>query len=150
MDNLKPKNKIPALFTCKCPRCRQGDMFLTKNPYNFKKYMRMPETCPVCGDYFEKEVGFYYGSSYVSYGLTVTVSGITFVAWWLILGFSLQNNSLLYWLIANALVLIAVQPYMMRLARTIWLWIFVRYDKEWNVHPVEKPAALNDALKNAW
>src|SRR5690606_33219946 len=115
-----------------------------------KTNMQMYETCPVCGDYYDKEVGFYYGSSYVSYGLTVAVSVATFVAWWVILGFSLQNNSLLYWLIANAVVLIAIQPYTMRLARTLWLSLFVRFDKDWKLHPAQKPAELNDALKNAW
>ena len=57
-SNKETKPVFFKLFTCKCPRCRQGDMFLTKNPYG-KGFMKMHDRCPVCGDYFDKEVGFY-------------------------------------------------------------------------------------------
>ena len=34
----------------------------------------MNKECPVCGQPTEIEVGFYYGTSYVSYALTVALS----------------------------------------------------------------------------
>src|SRR5665213_1604631 len=85
------------LLKCKCPRCRLGDMFLTKKPYS-KGFMKMNETCGVCGQYFELEVGFYYGSGYVSYGITVGLSIVTFLAWWLLIGISYDDNRIFYWL----------------------------------------------------
>ncbi|RYF95611.1 MAG: hypothetical protein EOO02_23090, partial [Chitinophagaceae bacterium] len=65
---------ITKLLACKCPRCRRGDMFAVKNPWQLKTTMKMNESCAVCGQPFDIEVGFYYGSSYVSYALSVALS----------------------------------------------------------------------------
>lgn len=112
--------------------------------------MRMPDTCPECGQYFELEVGFYYGSSYVSYGLTVAFSVATFLAWVVLIGISSQDNRIFYWLATNGVLLLLLQPYFMRLSRAIWLWMFVRYDREWQSRPAPKPERLNESQKNAW
>jgi len=112
------------LFACKCPRCRKGDMFAVKNPWILKSTMKMNKECPVCGQPLDIEVGFYFGSSYVSYAFTVAVSVATFVAWWVLVGFSLYDNRVWYWLALNAFILVAFQPYFMRLARTGWLAFF--------------------------
>lgn len=144
------KPGILHLFACKCPRCRQGDMFKNKNPYVLKETMKMNETCPVCGQPFNIEVGFYYGSSYISYGLTVALSAATFVAWWLLIGFSLNDNRLFYWLGFNAVFLLAAQPYLMRVSRTGWLALFVRYDRYWKTNPVIAPERTNREQEGNW
>ncbi len=112
--------------------------------------MQMNETCNVCGQEFDIEVGFYYGSSYISYALTVALSAFTFAAWWFTIGFSLYDNRVFYWLGLNAFFLLMLQPVLMRLARTLWLALFVRYDRNWKQHPARKPERQNEALKNAW
>ncbi len=141
---------IISLFKCKCPRCREGDMFLEKNPYNLKSFMKMPEKCQVCKQPLELEVGFYYGSAYVSYALTVALSAFTFVLWWLVIGFSLDDNRVFYWLITNAVILILIQPYLMRFARALWLSFFVSYNKNWRELEPVQPERTNEAQKNAW
>jgi len=138
------------VFKCKCPRCRRGDMFENKNPYALKTTMRMNKECPVCGQPFNLEVGFYYGSSYVSYAASIALSVATFVAWWVLIGFSLQDNRFFYWLIFNAVFLIAAQPYLMRLARTGWLMFFVRYDINWRTPPTQQLERLNEEQERNW
>lgn len=149
-NNAHRHTSVLQLAKCKCPRCRQGDMYVEKNAYKLRSFMKMNEQCPVCGQYFDIEVGFYYGSSYVSYGLTLACSAIIFVAWWLTIGFGLNDNRIFYWLAFNAVLLICLQPVFMRLARTLWLALFVRYDKDWRVHKATLPERLNKDLKNAW
>lgn len=90
--------------------------------------MKMPERCPVCGQLFEIEPGFWYGTGFVSYALAVAVSVATFIAWKVLIGFSLDDNRLFWWMGVNGLILVLVQPLLMRLSRTIWLNFFVRYD----------------------
>src|SRR5689334_22640471 len=97
------------LLKCKCPRCRTGDMFENKNPYILKETMKMNKVCSVCGQPLNVEVGFYFGSSYISYALTVAMSVATFIAWWVLIGFSLYDNRIFYWLTFNAVFLIAAQ-----------------------------------------
>lgn len=138
------------LFACKCPRCRRGDMFQDKNPWHLKNILKMNKECPVCGQPLDIEVGFYFGSSYVSYAFTVAFSVATFVAWWVLAGFSLYDNRIFYWLALNAFLLIALQPYFMRLARTGWLAFFVRYDKNWRTNPIQPLERTNKDQENNW
>jgi uncharacterized protein (DUF983 family) len=148
-ENHTENPSVLNLLKCKCPRCRLGDMFVNKKAYS-KGFMKMNETCEVCGQYFDLEVGFYYGSSYVSYGITVAISVATFIAWWVIIGISYDDNRIFYWLVFNALLILALQPPLMRLARTLWLAMFAKYDPDWRTHPAEIPERTNEEQKNAW
>lgn len=122
-----------TVFSNKCPRCREGNLFEVANAYTYGKILKMNETCPVCGQPTEIEVGFYYGTAYVSYAMTVAFSISTFVAWWVLLGFSLADGDMrvLYWGITNAVLMIALQPVFMRLSRSVWISWFVKYDPDW-------------------
>jgi uncharacterized protein (DUF983 family) len=128
---MKSEEKEPGylvgVLKLKCPCCRKGNMFLTKS-YS-KHLMKMRDNCEVCGQPMEIEVGFYYGTSYVSYILTVILSAISFVVWNLLIGFSYSDNRFLYWVITNAIILLALQPYLMRFSRTLWLSFFVKYKR---------------------
>ncbi|OQP42830.1 DUF983 domain-containing protein [Niastella yeongjuensis] len=151
--NIETADKKPSVFTvfkCKCPRCRRGDMFENKNPYALKTTMKMNKECPVCGQPFNIEVGFYYGSSYVSYAASIALSVATFVAWWVLIGFSLQDNRFFYWLTFNSVFLIVAQPYLMRLARTGWLMFFVRYDINWRTPPTQRLERINEEQEKNW
>jgi hypothetical protein len=144
------KPDVFNVFACKCPRCRRGDMFVNKNPYALRTTMRMNKECPVCGQPFNIEVGFYYGSSYVSYAASIALSVASFAAWWVLIGFSLQDNRFFYWLIFNSVFLIAAQPYLMRLARTGWLMFFVRYHNNWRTPPNQQLERLNEEQEKNW
>ena len=130
---------LPSLLRLKCSRCRLGNMFQETNAYNFKRFMKMHDQCTVCGQYMEIEIGFYYGTAYVSYALTVALSVATFVAWWVLIGFSLKDDRIFWWMGLNMVPLVASQPYLMRLSRAIWLSFFVRYNSNW---PTEIPEKL--------
>lgn len=125
---------IWSVLSNKCPRCRQGKLFTSSNPYNFKTTMRMPEHCPVCGQRYELQTGFYFGTGYVSYGLSVLLIGAIFIVWALTLGLSYTDNSIFWCLTISALSTLALQPVLQRLARSIWIAFFVKYDKHWQEH----------------
>ena len=131
MSEKKPGYFISTI-TCRCPNCREGKLF--KNPINIrlKKNMEMNENCPVCNQDTQLEVGFYYGTGYVSYALTVAISIVTFIAWYILIGMSVHDNRFFIWLGSNAVFLILLQPWLMRLSRSIWISWFVKYNPEWN------------------
>jgi len=116
-----------SVLNNKCPHCRQGNLFLQPNPYNLKHTMKMPDTCPVCGQKYELQTGFYFGTGFVSYALTVFFSGVTFLLWWFTAGMSVNDNRIFWWLGLNAALLIILQPPIQRLSRSIWISFFVRY-----------------------
>lgn len=131
-------NYFSTIFNHRCPHCRKGELFRVKNPYRLKTLFDMYDNCPVCGQRTEIEPGFYYGTSYVSYALTVAFSASTFVAWWVLIGLSTEDNRLFWWLGINGAAMLFLQPYIMRLSRAIWLSFFVKYDHNWesNAPPV--------------
>ena len=112
--------------------------------------MKMNESCPVCKQPSNLEVGFYYGSSYVSYALTVAISVVTFVAWWVLVGLSTEDNRVFYWLGVNAIVLLLLQPWLMRVARTGWLAFFVPYDENWRSTSPAPLERINKSQENNW
>ena len=132
----KGYNYWMAMLHQKCPRCREGDMFKDKHPYHLKTLFNMHKNCPVCGQQMEIEPGFYYGTAYVSYSLTVAFSASTFVAWWVLIGLSTRDNRIFWWIGINGISMLLLQPYFMRLSRTLWLSFFVKYNKDWQVENV--------------
>ncbi len=100
----------------------------------------MPHECPVCGQPTEIEVGFYYGTGYVSYALSVAFTVAYFVAWKVLIGisFDMDDNRIFYWLMSYIVIIVLMQPLLMRLSRSIWLSWFVPFEKDWKNHPLKK------------
>lgn len=98
----------------------------------------MHTNCPVCGQQFELEVGFWYGTSYVSYALSVALSVATFVAWYVLIGMSIRDNRFFWWMGINILLLVVLQPWLMRVSRAIWVTFFVKYDPDYATHQATK------------
>ncbi|MDB5201668.1 MAG: hypothetical protein JWQ27_1077 [Ferruginibacter sp.] len=124
-----------SIFTMRCPRCRRGPMFSDSNPYkklSLKHIFDMPEHCPVCAQKYDMEPGFWYGTGYVSYALAVALSVTTFVAWWVLIGVGTSDNRIFYWLITNTVILVLLQPWLMRLSRVIYIRFFVGYDENYD------------------
>lgn len=136
----KPKKPLYlwSVLTNRCPRCREGKLFQSSNPYDLANATKMHEHCPVCGQPTDLEVGFYYGTSYVSYAISVAFSGFFFALWWVVLGFSLYDDRIFWWLGVNAVLLVVFQPIFMRLSRTLWLSWFVKYNPGWKNEQVAK------------
>jgi uncharacterized protein (DUF983 family) len=141
---------LRSLFANKCPRCRRGNLFIYRSPFNLKHMMEMPENCPVCGQQYEIEVGFFYGTGFVSYALSVIVCVASFIAWKLFIGMSLHDNRLFWWIGINGILLLAIQPLLMRLSRAIWLYFFVYYDPHWMDRQPGASERTNQSLKDDW
>ncbi|MBW7840119.1 MAG: DUF983 domain-containing protein [Chitinophagaceae bacterium] len=141
-ENDKPTpNYLWSVLHVKCPRCRRGDMFKQPNPYKPlrpKAILDMYHDCPVCSQTFDLEPGFWYGTGYMSYAITVLFSAVTFFLWWLIIGFSLDDNRLIYWIVVNAILNLALQPYFMRVSRLLYLNLFVHYNPNFDTEETVK------------
>lgn len=127
---MKKSNFIIGIIENKCPRCRKGKLFKNDHPYVLKHVLDMHDRCPVCGQRTELEIGFWYGTGYVSYVLSVLFSMFTLALYWLIIGITWRDNSIFHWLIANTILLALSMPVLMRLSRTVYLNFYVGYDPE--------------------
>src|ERR1700753_3123859 len=115
------QSKFYSILNNKCPRCHEGSFFETNNPYDLKKFARMNSNCPVCHEDFKRETGFYFGSAYVSYALTV---GFGIALYLLLCTWSKMET--LPFLIMFTTLLIFLMPICYRYSRIIWIHLFVR------------------------
>jgi len=106
--------------------------------------MKMNDRFPVCGQPLDMEPGFYYGTNMVSYTLAILISVVTLILWWIVFGFNL------WWIAANAIILLCLQPPLMRLSRSIWIYFFVRYSSNWDKGDIVGPFNVNKEHMNNW
>jgi uncharacterized protein (DUF983 family) len=122
---LKKGSKLNSILTGTCPRCQEESMYVDQNPYNLKNIYKMHDNCSHCGLHYQIEPSFFYGAMYVSYGLTVGIGIAAFIISKVIIGLSLLQS-----FIAIIASLFALMPVTARLARNIYINIFVHFDKD--------------------
>jgi len=122
---LKKGTKINSILTGTCPRCQEERMYVDRNPYNLPQLFKMHEHCSHCGLQYQLEPSFFYGAMYVNYALTVAVGVTAFVVAKVFLGLGITQS-----FIAIILALAVLMPVNSRLARNIYINIFVGYDKD--------------------
>ena len=149
-DHDHKPSLIGSILGNKCSRCRRGDLYKYRNPYRLKHFMKMYDSCPVCGQQYEIEVGFFYGTGFVSYALSVALCVATFISWKVLIGMSLHDNRIFWWMGINGIILVLVQPLLMRFSRTIWLCFFVWYAPNWKEAGAKAPERTTLSLKNDW
>jgi uncharacterized protein (DUF983 family) len=116
-------NAFSAAVLMRCPRCRKGSMY-KNNPFSFSFANSMNMECAHCKQSFEPEPGFYYGAMYMSYGLQVVLFMSMFIPYTLI------GEMNIHWFVAMSFVAVLLaSPYFLKLSRTLYLMIFVHYDK---------------------
>ena len=143
-------NLILSVLQNKCTRCRRGKLYKYSNPYNLKNFMKMNERCPVCSQPLNMEPGFYYGTNLVSYTIAVLIVVITFILWWIFIGFSLNDTRFFIWMLSACVLLLVLQPPLMRLSRTIWLAFFVSYSPNWDKGDIVEPERVNKDQMHNW
>lgn len=122
----KMSSTLFSIIKMKCPRCHVGDIYVHKNAYKLSQAGKMHKHCPSCGLDYQPEPGFYFGAGYVSYALTVAVTITVFV---LLFPFVSWYNWEIYIGVIAGIILLTF-PLLFRYSRVIWLYFFVKYDKE--------------------
>jgi hypothetical protein len=121
-----------STFANKCPRCHAAKVFENNNPYSFKNGLTMFKHCASCGLKYEREVGYFYGSFYVSYALQTALVTL----------FYLLN---IYWLKMDSLTLVFIIiglavglfPITFRWSRIMWIAFFTKYEPDYKGHAWE-------------
>jgi len=114
---------LSAMWNYKCPRCRQGDLFV--KPFTFSKPLAMNHSCQHCNLLFEPEPGYYYGAMFLSY----IVFSLFMLPFALLLNFYFKlsvNMTMLVVILVSAIGFFRI----LRGARSLWIHIMVRYKAE--------------------
>ena len=123
---LKKESKIHSILTGSCPRCHQESMYQTKNPYILTDLYKMNEKCTHCGLKYKIEPSFFFGAMYVSYGLTIAIGVASFI-----LGSIFKKLNVNESLLTISVGILLFMPITARLARNIYINMFVNYNPNW-------------------
>lgn len=121
---LKKGSKLYSILTGTCPRCQNESMYEDNNLLHLSKIIKMKEKCSHCGLRYQIEPSFFYGAMYVSYGLNVAIGVAAFLISYLIV------PSVKIGFITIVATLILLFPLVMRLSRSIYINIFVAYNRD--------------------
>ena len=138
MPTDKKPNRFLSMARMKCPNCHKGNMYTHKSIFPLGKLLDMPENCPVCGQKYEIEVGFWYGTGYVSYAISVGLIFIIAVLYALTVGFSWRENSIFYFIGVMVSAILILQPWIMRYSRVLYLYVFVKYGEGQKIKSSER------------
>jgi len=121
---MKKGSKLYSIIKNKCPKCNEGDFFISGNSYDLKKFSKMNNRCPVCSESFEPEPGYYFGAMYVSYAINVAVM----VAVWIAAHLLFNGQLGIWWLVLISIVIgLILTPVTFRISRLVWINLFVKF-----------------------
>ena len=106
---MTPSSRLSAILRQRCPVCLRGAMF--RGPFT------MNTTCPVCGQPFEREQGFFQGAMYLSYGIGLVYLGALAV---LANAFLVPRIGIVAAAGAVVVVHLACVPAVFRYSRVLW------------------------------
>ena len=129
-----------SLLGQRCPRCHRGPLFL-HSAFSPSKFMEMPAKCPVCGQVYEPEPGFYWGAMYISFAFSTAIMLVTgFVVYHL-----LHDPAVWVYVTSVAVVTVLLAPLSLRYSRTLMLYLFggTGYDPRYAQAPHRAASGTN-------
>jgi len=120
---MNTPTRIVTALRLRCPRCHDGKLFSGQ--------LKMNATCSTCGLKLEPEPGFYLGSIYANYAMTVLTATAAFMILVFVYGFTKDQ---VIWYCAAFTVLFPL--WFFRYARSIWLSLmFLVSSSDFNAPP---------------
>lgn len=132
-------SRLYSILFNKCPRCHKGLFFTEKNPYKLSRFDKLHPCCSHCKEDFVREVGFYYGAMYVSYGLAVGFGiglFLLMVVW--------AELSVVPFLICYSVLILLLSPWIFRKSRLVWINLFVGFKPEAMASDKKEEATVPD------
>lgn len=112
-------SQLTDIFEEKCPKCGVGKVFAKKGNALLFQMPKMHENCSNCGHKFEREPGYFFGSMYVSYALTIAEMVGVFIIARFLFGLGYINI-----VITIAIVSVLLGAFNFRLSRMLWIYMF--------------------------
>ena len=125
MSSQKTPSIYHSIFTLKCPRCRKGNLFIKKGMIVYTQMLDMEERCSHCNLKYELEPGFWLGSLWTSYPIVVLIE-LPF----LITALLVDGTAMWLSFLGLVLAFFIAWPLMLRLGRSLWIHLNIRYDRD--------------------
>ena len=125
MRLLSKGSKLYSILFNKCPKCHIGRFWATNNPFRNMLFSTKNtcQKCENCSLSYELEPGFWYGSMYVSYAISVTVM----VIFWTLTNLFYPLINVLNEILIIVLAITLISPINYHISRLIWINFFIKY-----------------------
>jgi len=117
---------IYGLLTEKCPKCRRGNIFTQRSVFPLKTCLQVNEYCSECNHKIKVENNFGQGMNFV---FIVVVFILTAIVYASTAGLSFKDNSIFYYLGISVVLSLALQPWLMRFSRVLFLYLVTPFGK---------------------
>jgi endogenous inhibitor of DNA gyrase (YacG/DUF329 family) len=123
---------IASLTGKKCPNCRKGYVFKSKSIFPLGKMLAIHEHCPECGQKLVSEKNNGQG---INYALTIIMFILNFSWYYPIYDYMsrdsklhwYEDNSVEWYLFWSTIVVVLLQPWLMRLSRMVYLYLYIGF-----------------------
>tara|TARA_R110002111_G_scaffold144761_2_gene211017 strand:- start:225 stop:647 length:423 start_codon:yes stop_codon:yes gene_type:complete len=115
----KDNKKLNAMLHCKCPVCKEGDMFKT-SALNMSKFNELNKNCKECGFDFMPEPGFYQISMFFTYMVGVAI----FVVFGFLTYLAFNDPPLWVYYVTIFIPTILSTPWNLRYSKVVMLYYF--------------------------
>jgi uncharacterized protein (DUF983 family) len=122
MKTSTNSSTLGAIFRQRCPRCRQGRIFVHSI---FRGFPRMCQRCPICDLKFQREEGYFLGAMYISFGLALVIIALIAALLWAITGWWITKD-----VIWAVVLFLPLAPSISLLARVLWIYLDQTFDPE--------------------
>lgn len=130
-SNTKHRSLFRSIMDMKCPKCREGDLFIN-NTLSFQKPFDMPKQCPNCKLNYMPEPGFYFGAMFISYGVSIVFSLSLCLS--LVFYFEWSVNAAM-----ALLIFISVLSYIwvFKISRSLWIHFIIKFVPTSQLHKID-------------
>ncbi|MCD6062445.1 MAG: hypothetical protein K0R82_356 [Flavipsychrobacter sp.] len=115
---------LSSILRGKCPECRNGSIYVNKGVFPLKGTLKTVEYCATCKHRInagsDSAPGINYAISVVVYVLAV----IFYAGSW---GLTYKDNSYIQAFIFSTVIVLLLQPWLMRLSKTIYIYLFAKF-----------------------
>jgi uncharacterized protein (DUF983 family) len=113
---------LRAILRQRCPRCRQGRIFLYSV---FRGFPNMYQRCSVCDLKFQREEGYFLGAMYISFGLALVIIAVIAALLWATSGWWITKD-----VIWAVVLFLPLAPGISLFARVLWIYLDQTFDPE--------------------
>ncbi len=122
MANSTRSSTLGAILRQRCPRCRQGGIFLHSI---FLGFPQMRQRCSVCDLKFQREEGYFLGAMYISFGLALAIIALIAALLWAVTGWWITKD--VVWAVV---LFLPLAPTISLFARVLWIYLDQTFDPE--------------------
>jgi len=114
-----------SILRFKCPKCGDGDIYLNKSAFPLNSTLKTGSSCSVCGQKIKKEGS--ENAPGINYAVSVIVYALAIVLYASIWGITSKDDSFIYAFLFSTAVVVSLQPWLMRLSKTIYIYILLKF-----------------------